>query len=147
MLENLTKRLICTMNNVIRMVLSVFITVLFFTGCAANIPPEESEIRAQLVGEWVNWLGGEDSENNVYIFTETTVILQHFSSSNMTEQQEGTYSITDIEYDRGSWRGTVSAKLGEYVCRIPFRTDREGNELALGVSDDINSPGYAKRSG
>ncbi|MCH5349980.1 MAG: hypothetical protein J1E40_11700 [Oscillospiraceae bacterium] len=126
--------------------LSVLVTVLFFGGCAGNIPPEETEIRAQLAGEWVNWLGGEDNESIVYILNETEIISQHFSSGILTEQHEGTYSITDIEYDRGSWRGTVIAELGEEVCRIPFRTDRDGKNLALGVSDNINSPGYAKRS-
>ena len=120
--------------------------VLFFGGCSGD-PPDESEIRSQLVGEWVNWLGGEDSESIVYIFTETNVTCQHFRDGVLTEQQEGSYTISGMKYLRGSWCGTVTAELGEVVCRLPFRTDRDGKNLALGVSENINSPGYAKRSG
>ncbi|MCH5193546.1 MAG: hypothetical protein J1F11_06260 [Oscillospiraceae bacterium] len=93
----------------------------------------------------MNWIGGEDSESLVYIFTETDITEQHIIDGTIAEQHEGTYSITGIEYYRGNWRGTVTAKLGDRLCCLPFRTDRDGNALALGVSENANSPGYAKR--
>ena len=132
------------MKKVICMILAALAAVLFFGGCRTE-PPDESTIRAQLVGEWVNWLGGEDSETIVYIFTKTEVVCQHFSDGVLTEQQDGAYTISEIKYLQGSWHGTVTAELGDEICRLSFRTDRNGDHLALGVSDDINSPGYARR--
>ena len=131
------------MKKVIWMILAALAAVLFFGGCRTE-PPDESAIRTQLAGEWVNWLGGEDSETIVYIFTEAEVVCQHFSDGVLTEQQEGTYIISGMKYIRGSWNGTVTAELGEDVCRLSFRTDRDGEHLALGVSGNINSPGYAR---
>ena len=124
-------------------ILLTLAALLFFGGCRAE-PPDEYSIRAQLAGEWVNWLGGEDSETVVYIFTEAEVTYQHFISGVLTEEQESTYTISGIKYLRGSWHGTVTAEFGEDICRLPFRTDKDGKDLALGVSENINSPGYAR---
>ena len=134
------------MERILKIFFAALTAVLFFGGCASSEPPEEPEIRSQLAGEWVNWLGGEDSESIIYIFTETEVICQHFSNGVLTEQQDGTYIISEMKYLLGSWHGTVTAELGEDVRQLPFRIDREGKHLALGVSENINSPGYAKRS-
>lgn len=134
------------MKRIMGIFLSVLVTVLFFVGCAGKHTPDESEIRTKLSGEWVNWLGGEDNETIVYIFTETEVTFQDFIGGILTEQHESTYTISGMEYFRGSWRGTVTAKFGNDVCQLPFRMDREGNHLALGVSENPNSPGYARRS-
>lgn len=133
------------MEKIIGAVLTAAVSILFLGGCSVNVPPDESEIRTQLMGEWVNWLGGEDSESIVYIFDEAEVNVQYFSNGVLTEQQNGAYSITETEYSRGSWTGTITAKLGENDCLITFRTDKDVSRFALGVSDDINSPGYAKR--
>lgn len=134
------------MKRIVGIFLSALTAVLFFGGCSGD-PPDESEIRTLLTGEWVNWLGGENSESIVYIFTETEVVCQHFSDGVLTEQQEGTYIISGMKYISGSWNGTVTAELGEDVCRLSFRTDKDGKHLALGVSWNINSPGYARHSG
>lgn len=127
-------------------ILPILLAAVFLSGCAKPAPPSAEEINELLIGEWISWLGGEDNSALLYTFTESEVTMRHLCGNLLIEIRTGAYSVGEVNYDRGKWWGTVEMSFPNEVQSLPFRFDSENGRLALGVSKDINSPGFVRQN-